>query len=50
MSGRVIFSEDHAAAAGVNAYELDLKAFAKGIYMLEVQSANDSWKSKVIIE
>ena len=50
MSGRVILSEDREGTAGINAYELDLKGFAKGIYMLEVQSANDKWKSKVIIE
>jgi hypothetical protein len=50
MSGRVIFSEDHAATAGINAYELDLKDYAKWIYMLEVQSADDKWKTKVIIE
>jgi hypothetical protein len=50
MSGRVILSEDREAAAGINAYELDLKGFAKGIYMLEAQSANDKWKAKIIIE
>jgi hypothetical protein len=50
MSGRVILSEDREGAAGINAYEMDLKGFAKGIYMLEVQSVNDKWKTKVIIE
>ena len=32
MSGRVILSEDQNGVAGTNAYELDLKNFAKGIY------------------
>ena len=50
MSGRVIVSEDQAGSAGMNAYELDLKSFAKGIYTLEVQSADNSWKTKVVIE
>jgi hypothetical protein len=50
MSGRVILSEDHEGAAGLNAYDMDLKGFAKGIYAIEIQSAKDSWKTKVIIE
>jgi hypothetical protein len=50
MSGRVILSEDREGAAGINAYELDLKGFAKGIYMLEVMSQVDKWKTKVVIE
>jgi subtilisin-like proprotein convertase family protein len=50
MSGRIILSEDRQAGGGLNAYSMDLKGFAKGIYMLEVQSANDKWKTKVIIE
>jgi hypothetical protein len=50
ISGRVILSEDHEAGEGLNAYELDLKNFAKGIYMLEIQSASESWKTKVVVE
>jgi hypothetical protein len=50
ISGRVILSEDREAGAGMNAYEMDLKNFAKGIYTLEVQSAGNSRMTKVIIE
>jgi hypothetical protein len=50
MSGRVILSEDREGAAGINAYELDLKGFAKGIYMLEVKSASSSWNTKVVVK
>jgi hypothetical protein len=46
----VILSEDHQAGEGLNAYELTLSQFAKGIYTIEVQSQADSWKTKVIIE
>jgi hypothetical protein len=50
ISGRVILSEDHEGAEGLNTYEMDLGSFAKGIYMIEVQSAAESWKTKVVIE
>jgi hypothetical protein len=50
LSGRVILSEDQEGAAGMNAYNLDLKQYAKGLYTLEVQSATQSWKTKVIVE
>ena len=50
MSGRVILSEDRQAEEGLNAYDMDLKGFAKGIYTIEVQSAKDSWKTKVVVQ
>lgn len=50
ISGRVILSEDHDGAAGLNAYEMNLKNYAKGIYTIEVQSASDNWKTKVVVE
>lgn len=50
ISGRVILSEDHDGAAGLNAYDMELQHFAKGIYTLEVQSASESWKTKVVVE
>jgi|GEM_PF-1345367 len=50
VSGRVILSEDHEAAAGLNNFDLNLKNFAKGIYNMEVQSASESLKSRIIIE
>jgi hypothetical protein len=50
ISGRVILSEDHEGAAGLNAYDMELKNFAKGIYTLEVQSSSDRWKTKVVLE
>jgi hypothetical protein len=50
MSGRVILSEDHESQAGLNAYEIELKNFAKGVYMLEVQTSTDSYKIRVAVE
>ena len=50
ISGRVIISENHEAGEGLNAYDLELKNFAKGIYTLEVRSAADNWKTKIIVE
>jgi hypothetical protein len=50
MSGRVILSEDRESQAGLNAYDIELKNFAKGIYTLEVQSGAESWKTKVVIQ
>ncbi|MEP7170118.1 MAG: T9SS type A sorting domain-containing protein, partial [Bacteroidota bacterium] len=50
ISGRVIVSEDREGTDGLNAYQMDLKSFAKGIYTLEVQSSDNSWKTKVVIE
>ncbi|MEO5569306.1 MAG: T9SS type A sorting domain-containing protein, partial [Bacteroidia bacterium] len=50
ISGRVMLSEDHTGAEGLNAYEMNLRSFAKGIYMIEVQSGSNSWKTKVVIE
>ncbi|MEP7170720.1 MAG: T9SS type A sorting domain-containing protein, partial [Bacteroidota bacterium] len=50
ISGRVVLSENHDGSAGLNAYEMNLRNFAKGIYTLEVQSASNSWKTKVVVE
>ncbi|HKR06886.1 MAG TPA: T9SS type A sorting domain-containing protein [Bacteroidia bacterium] len=50
ITGRIIFSENHSASEGLNTYELGLNQLAKGIYMLEVKSGSESWKTKVIIE
>lgn len=50
ISGRVLVSENISGLAGLNTYDLDLSHVAKGVYMLEVKSANDNWKSKVVVE
>ncbi|HKR04976.1 MAG TPA: T9SS type A sorting domain-containing protein [Bacteroidia bacterium] len=50
MSGRMVLSENSEAMPGTNSYELDLNSFAKGVYMLEVQSEGNSHKTKVVIE
>ena len=50
LSGRIILSEDHNGSAGLSSYEMELENFAKGVYMLEVKSANESWKVKVAVE
>ncbi|MEP7170134.1 MAG: T9SS type A sorting domain-containing protein, partial [Bacteroidota bacterium] len=50
LSGRVLISESQTGAAGLNTYDLNLTHLAKGVYMLEVKSANDNWKTKVVVE
>ncbi|MEP7169532.1 MAG: T9SS type A sorting domain-containing protein, partial [Bacteroidota bacterium] len=50
ISGRVILTEGHEITEGINAYDLDLKNFAKGVYLLEIQSATESIKTKVVVE
>jgi len=50
ISGRIILSENFSGETGLNAYDLDLKNFAKGIYTLKVQSSAESWKTKVVVE
>ena len=39
VSGRVVYEQQNAAAAGANAYALDLRDIAKGVYTLQVQGA-----------
>lgn len=39
VSGRVVYEQQNAAAAGANAYSLDLQNIAKGVYTLQVQGA-----------
>lgn len=50
ISGRVILSEDRDGVAGLNTFDLELKNFAKGIYTLEVQSADENWKTKLVVD
>ncbi|MEO5569592.1 MAG: T9SS type A sorting domain-containing protein, partial [Bacteroidia bacterium] len=50
VSGRVVISESLSGSAGVNTYDLNLTHLAKGVYMLEVKSAGDNWKTKVVVE
>jgi hypothetical protein len=50
LSGRVILSEDRDGTAGLNTFDMELKNFAKGLYTLEVQTAEKRWKEKVVIE
>ncbi|MFM7016926.1 MAG: T9SS type A sorting domain-containing protein, partial [Bacteroidota bacterium] len=49
-SGRVVYAETKAVAAGANANTIDVSAFAKGIYMLQVQSNNTTETLRVIVE
>jgi hypothetical protein len=49
ISGRTTWSENRVGNEGVNTYDIDLTRFSKGIYMLEVKSAGDSRKTKVVI-
>jgi hypothetical protein len=50
VSGRVVLSESLAGTAGINTYDLNLARLSKGVYMLEVKTANDNWKTKVVVE
>jgi hypothetical protein len=49
-SGRVVYAESKTVAAGANANTIDVSAFAKGIYMLQVQSNNTTETLRVIVE
>ncbi|MEP7170897.1 MAG: T9SS type A sorting domain-containing protein, partial [Bacteroidota bacterium] len=48
VSGRVVHSENLEGAAGVNSHDLDISLLSKGIYMLQVISANDNQRTKVV--
>jgi hypothetical protein len=50
VSGRAILSENNSAVSGLNIYELNLSHLSKGIYIMEVIAANESWKTKVVVE
>jgi hypothetical protein len=50
LAGRVLVSENESASAGLNQYQMDLTHLAKGVYMLTVQSAGETWKTKVVVE
>ncbi|HKR04859.1 MAG TPA: T9SS type A sorting domain-containing protein [Bacteroidia bacterium] len=50
VSGRAVLSETAAGTAGLNTYDLNVSHLSKGIYMLEVKSALDNWKTKVAVE
>ncbi len=50
LEGRVILSESAPAEAGLNEFQLDLSHLAKGVYMLNVKSAEDSWMTRVAVE
>jgi len=49
-SGRVVYAETKAVATGANATLIDVSAFAKGIYMLQVQSNNTTETLRVIVQ
>jgi hypothetical protein len=49
-SGRVVYSEMKAVATGVNATLIDVSTFAKGIYMLQLQSNNTTETLRVIVQ
>jgi hypothetical protein len=50
ISGRVILSEDQEPEAGLNLYEINVALFAKGIYMLELRSGDETRNVKIVIE
>jgi len=49
-SGRVVYAETKAVAAGANTNTIDVSTFAKGIYMLQIQSNNTTESLRVIVE
>jgi hypothetical protein len=50
VSGRTVFSQSSTGAEGLNLFNLDLSHLSKGVYMLDVKSTSNSWKSKVLVE
>ncbi|MEP7170532.1 MAG: T9SS type A sorting domain-containing protein, partial [Bacteroidota bacterium] len=50
ITGRIILLENENAKEGLNTYQLGLKHISKGVYMLEVKSASESRKTKVVVE
>jgi hypothetical protein len=50
IGGRVVQSAVAETAAGENTMQIGLASLAKGVYMLTVQSAGNSWKKKVVVE
>jgi hypothetical protein len=49
-SGRVVYNELKAVATGANATLIDVSTFAKGIYMLQLQSNNTTETLRVIVQ
>ncbi|MFN6092996.1 MAG: T9SS type A sorting domain-containing protein, partial [Bacteroidota bacterium] len=49
-SGRVVYAESKTVATGANATLIDVSTFAKGIYMLQVQSNNTTETLRVIVQ
>jgi hypothetical protein len=49
-SGRVVYNEMKAVATGANATLIDVSTFAKGIYMLQLQSNNTTETLRVIVQ
>jgi hypothetical protein len=50
MTGRVVISDEGKAQEGVNLHGLNLTSFAKGIYLVTLQSGDYSKQMKVIVE
>jgi hypothetical protein len=50
VSGRVVLADSRKGLAGLNIYELDISNLSTGVYMLEVKSVNDKWRTKVVVE
>jgi hypothetical protein len=50
VSGRVVLSQSVTVTTGLNTYDLDLTHLSKGIYMLDVKSSQNNWKTKVVVE
>jgi hypothetical protein len=49
LTGRVVYSNDYQATAGMNAYNVDVTGNASGIYMVKVQQGNYTATTKVSI-
>ncbi|HKR05276.1 MAG TPA: T9SS type A sorting domain-containing protein [Bacteroidia bacterium] len=50
ITGRIVFSENESSIEGWNTYQPGLNHLSKGVYMLEVKSGSESWKTKVVVE
>ena len=50
ITGRMVISENQSATEGFNTYEVGLNHLSKGVYMLEVKSGVEDWKTKMVVE
>ncbi|HKR03836.1 MAG TPA: choice-of-anchor tandem repeat GloVer-containing protein [Bacteroidia bacterium] len=50
MTGRVMLSREHNAQEGLNKFEINVRGFAKGLYIVSVQNGDCIKQLKVLVE